>query len=456
MDFKRLLLAAMILLLIGPAAFAKSQKKKAVKSSAVAAAEKKAAEKKAKEKAKKKDAKKGETDQAAKGEEVTAEEEEESGNAEDSWQLLEWEDETQRLTLKYEVIIEQRDRRGNFSEILRLTTKDNTPQIKIEPALQPGNYRYSVISYNLFGVAKAQSEWEDFAIYKAYKPRVNGVSVGVNLSSNIYLDYDNDGIITFDGRNLFMPSEGIDDLSFTDYILKTDKGREVEPKAILEHADNDHKIKFQFSMDDLDVGKYQLIATDASGLTNDPDNGNILTVRFKKWMDLNLSAGYVCPIVLFDDTIEKYFGKKVFPLSATARLTFFPFKRKWGNLGFGVSAAYSWMNAKMDGYNLKSNLGFGHVYLAYSHPFFNKRLSLEAHVGAGITAMLGYQFEFDHNIKSDPQTSLNPSFMAGAAAQFFVYKRLYVEANVDFVVFFIPGDMTFGAVLPSAGVGWQF
>jgi len=334
--------------------------------------------------------------------------------------------------------------------------KDNTPQIKIEPALQPGNYRYSVISYNLFGVAKAQSEWEDFAIYKAYKPRVNGVSVDVNLSSNIYLDYDNNGIISFDGRNLFMPSEGIDDLSFTDYILKTDKGREVKPKAILEHADNDRKIKFQFSMDDLDVGKYQLIATDASGLTNDPDNGNILTVRFKKWMDLNLSAGYVCPIVLFDDTIEQYFGKKVFPLSATARVTFFPFKRKWGNLGFGVSAAYSWMNAKMDGYNLKSNLGFGHVYLAYSHPFFNKRLSLEAHVGAGITAMLGYQFEFDHNIKSDPQSSLNPSFMAGAAAQFFVYKRLYVEANVDFVVFFIPGDMTFGAVLPSAGVGWQF
>ena len=258
MDFKRFLLGIMILLLLGTSVFAKKQKKKAVKSNAAAAAE-----------------------QADSGEN-SAEGEEASANAEDSWQLLEWEDETQRLTLKYDVIIEQRDRRGNFSEILRMTTKDNTPQIKIEPALQPGNYRYSVISYNLFGVAKAQSEWEDFAIYKAYKPRVNGVSVDVNLSSNIYLDYDNNGIISFDGRNLFMPSEGIDDLSFTDYILKTDKGREVKPLEILEHGDNDRKIKFQFSMDDLDVGKYQLIATDASGLTNDPDNGNILTVRFKK------------------------------------------------------------------------------------------------------------------------------------------------------------------------------
>lgn len=447
MDFKRLLLTAMILLLIGPAAFAKAQKKKTVKSSAVAAAEKKAAKEKAKEKSK---------DKNESGDEAAAEEEEESGNAEDSWQLLEWEDETQRLTLKYEVIIEQRDRRGNFNEILRMTTKDNSPQIKIEPALQPGNYRYSVISYNLFGVAKAQSEWEDFAIYRAYKPRVNGVSVGVNLSSNIYLDYDNDGIITFDGRNLFMPSEGYDDLSFTDYILKTDKGREVKPLEILEHGDNDRKIKFKFDMNDLDVGKYQLIATDASGLTNDPDSGNLLTVRFKKWMDLNLSAGYVCPVVLFDETIEKYFGSAIFPLSATARVTFFPVKRRWGNLGIGVSAAYSWMQVKKSEYTLKSSLGMAHMYLAYSHPFFNKRLSLEAHVGAGITAMLGYQFEFDHNIKSDPQSSLNPSFMAGAAAQFFVYKRLYVEANVDFVMFFIPGDMTFGAVLPSASVGWQF
>lgn len=448
MDFKRVLLAVMILLCATPLVFAKKQKKQAVKSSATAAAEKKAAkEKKAEEKAE---------GAEAGAESESAEAEEESSNAEDSWQLLEWEDDTQRLTLRYEVIIEQREKRGGYKEILRLETKDNTPQIKIQPALEPGFYRYSVISYNLFGVAKAQSEWEDFTIYKAYKPRVNGVSVSVNLNSNIYLDYDNDGIITFEGRNLFMPAESPDDISFSDYILKTDKGRLVKPMEILEHSDNNRKIQFKFNMDDLDVGKYELLVTDASGLTNDSENGNLLTVKFKKWMDFNISAGYVCPIVLFDDTIETYFGKKIFPLGGTARMTFFPYKRKWGHLGVGISASYTWMTAEMEGYKLKSNLGMAHLYFAYSHPFFNKRFSFEAHVGAGVTALLGYHFEFDHNIKSDPKSSLNPSIMAGLAGQFFVYKHLYIEANVDFVAFFIPGDMMFGAVMPSAGVGWQF
>lgn len=437
MDFKRLLLAVMILSLASPFMFAKKNKKSGVKSSL---SEKQAQEKSA------------ENNGEGNGEES----EEENGSAEASWQLLEWEDETQRLTLRYEVIIAQRDKRGSFNEILHLETKDNTPQIKIEPALEPGFYRYKVISYNLFNVAKAESDWEDFTIYKAYKPRVTGTTVSVNVNSNIYLDYDNDGIIAFEGRNLFMPAETPDDISFSEYVLQEDKGRKIYPAEILEHADNNRKIQFRFNMEDLDVGKYHLLVRDASGLTNDADSGNLLTVRFKKWMDLNLSAGYTCPVILFDDTFDTYFGKKIFPLSATTRITWFPYKRRWGNLGVGISAAYTIMSAQMDGYKIKSNLGMAHLYFAYSHPFFNKRLSLEAHVGAGVTALLGYQFEFDHNIKSEPQSSLNPSFMAGVAAQVFVYKHLFVEIGADFVMYFIPGDMTFGALYPVAGVGWQF
>ena len=440
MDFKRLLLAVMIISLAGSLAFAKKNKKSSVKSSLSENQEKAAVANVAQ-------------DQAENGE---AKEEEESVDAQASWQLLEWDDETQRLTLRYEVIIEQRDKRGRYNEILRMETKDNTPQIKIEPALEPGFYRYSVISYNLFNVAKAQSEWEDFTIYKAYKPRVSGTTVSVNVNSNIYLDYDNDGIISFEGRNLFMPAETPDDISFSDYVLKEEKGRKILPAEILEHSDNNRKIQFKFNMEDLDVGKYQLIVRDASGLTNDPEGGNLLTVRFKKWMDFNISVGYTCPVILFDNTIEEYFGKKVFPLSATARMTWFPYKRRWGNLGVGLSAAYTIMSAEKNGYKVKSNLGMAHLYFAYAHTFFNKKLSLEAHVGAGITALLGYQFEFDHGIKSEPQSSLNPSFMAGVAGQFFVYKHLFVEVGADFVMYFIPGDMTFGAVLPVAGVGWQF
>ena len=477
MVFKRLLIAAVLILFAATFASAKKQKaggvKTAVESKVAAQAKDKGKEKAAKKDDKKaakkqkdkknsKAADKSASDDAAASKEQTeqandsADEEDSEENPEENWQILEWEDENSRLALRYDVIIEQRDKRGKFLPLLKLETKDNTTQVKIEPPLKPGFYRYSVVSYNLFGVAKAQSDWEEFPIYRAYKPRVTDVSVDVNLSSNIYLDYKNDGIISFGGRNLFMPPEGLDDTSFTNYVLRTSAGRVVKPLEILEHSDNDRKIQFKFDLNDLDVGKYSLLATDASGLTNDSESGNLLTVRFKKWMDFNISAGYVCPIVLFDDTISEYFETTIFPLGGTARMTWFPFKRRWGNLGVGISASYTWMKMEKQQYSLNSNLATAHLYFAYSHPFFNKRLSLEAHVGAGVTALLGYYFEFENNIKSDPQTSMNISAMAGAAAQVFVFKRLYVELCADFVMFFIPDDMTFGAVLPSASVGWQF
>lgn len=438
MDFKRLLLATMLILFLAPCVFAKKDKAKKSKApiQSVQAEQSQAT--------------------AQEEHEGDAEEGEEGGAPEQSWQILEWEDERSRLVSRYDVLIQERNKKGVFVDLMKLETKDNSTQVKIDPALPPGFYRYSVVSYNLFNVAKAQSDWEEFTIYKAYKPRVNDASVSVNLNSNIYLDYENDGIISFGGRNLFMPPESPDDISFSEYVLQSNGGRTVKPLEILERAENGRKITFKFDMKDLDVGKYSLLVTDASGLTNDPDKSNLVTVRFKKWMDLNISVGYICPIVLFDDTIETYFEQNIFPIGANARLTFFPYKRRWGNLGIGVSGSYTYMMLDKREYKLTSGLGAAHLYFAYAHPFFNKRLSLEAHAGAGVTALMGYKFEFEHGIVSEPQSSMNVSFMFGAAAQFFVFKHLYVEANVDFVMFFIPDDMTFGSVMPSAGVGWQF
>lgn len=458
MDFKRILCALFLILLFTPCSFAKKNKDKT---------EQTVNSVKKENKKDKKSKKKNEAAQSQAGQEQAGQEQgsdqsqdegqdEEEGAPEQNWQVLEWEDENSRLALRYDIMIQQRDRRGNYFDLVTLKTTDNTTQVKIEPPLPPGVYRYRIVSYNLFGVAKAQSDWEDFSIFKAYKPRVSDTTVNVNLSSNIYLDYKNDGIITFGGRNLFLPPEAPDDISFSNYVLRSSNGKSIKPLEILEHSDNDRKIQFKFDMNDLDVGKYSLAVTDASGLTNDPENGNLLTVRFKKWMDFNISVGYVCPIVLFDDTIQTYFETNIFPLGGTGRMTWFPFKRRWGSLGVGLSASYTWMKFEKTEYKLESNLGAAHLYFAYSKSLFNKRFNLEAHAGAGVTALLGYRFTFEHDIKSDPQSSLNISAMAGVAAQVFVFKRLYVEVAADFIAFIIPDDMIFGAVFPSASVGWQF
>ena len=92
-------------------------------------------------------------------------------------------------------------------------------------------------------------------------------------------------------------------------------------------------------MNDLDVGTYTFIATDASGLQNEIDKNNEIIVKFKKSVDFDISGGYTLPVILFDDTIKDYLGSNIWPLSFSARLSFMPFKNRLGYFGIGLTGS---------------------------------------------------------------------------------------------------------------------
>lgn len=386
---------------------------------------------------------------------------------EDKWQQLEWEEENPEFVQYYEVLIQKYDEEFvAYSEINRLKTEDNSSYIRIQPLLPPGYYRFKVITYDLIGLPSVESEWKTFSIYKAYKPQVNDISSKVNGSSTLYLEEVNDGIFSVSGRNLFETSKNEKDIQFTKYFVvnQNDKKQNILVPEILNVEKNNRKIEFQMNMKDLDVGVYDFVAEDASGLKSESNNNSNFTVKFKKKVDFDLSAGYVLPVILFDDTINHYMGSNIWPLSGTFRMSFMPFKRSFGYFGVGLAGTYSRLFAEFPQYKIDGNLITAHLNFVYQLPIRFRiknsdqrrhAFSLELHGGVGATFFNDMQFHFPHNIDSEKLNSINLSFDVGGAVQVYITSRLYAEVGVDFVMAFVK-DMQFGVLHPSVCIGWQF
>ena len=387
-------------------------------------------------------------------------------SAQEQWQYLEWEEENPEYVLRYEVVIEVfSEKKGTFEELNRIMTEDNSNRVQVNPLLSPGVYRYKVISYNLVDVPEVESSWFEFKIYKAFQPEINDIKSNVNRTGTLFLEEINDGIFNIFGKNLFALPESDSDISFTDYVLLNSKKKNAEPiiPQILENEKN-RRLKIQFDLKKLDVGKYNLIAIDASGLKNKADHRSQIEVKFKKKVDFDLSAGYVFPVVLYDGTFEKYLDTNILPLSVTARATFVPFKHRFGYFGFGLFSSYSRIFADYNNYQIDGNLINADALFVYQLPvrvkFKNLEkprhlMTLELHGGAGLSFFNDFKFHFEHNIVSEPLNSINLGAIAGGAMQFYLTNRLYAELSADYLMVFL-ADMDFGMILPALSIGWQF
>ncbi len=362
--------------------------------------------------------------------------------------------------LKYEIKIEQIDEEtGKAHEVFFHETTEEESQaclIYIDPVLPPGKYRSYIIVYNILGgLEEDLTTVDEFTIRRAYKPEIKNVTYPLYMRSDIYLDdVDNDGIIEIEGTNLFEPDQNKESMTFTEYYLKNDL-RIIKPSLVLFHDPNNKKLTFQFNLPELIVGDYNFVAQDASGLHTEAHNNNKISIKFKKLVDFDVEAGYVFPVILHDDTFQKYLKTSILPMSAQLRMTLIPIKQSWGYMGIGLKFSYSRLFQQFDTYSIDGNLGTGHLLFVYQLPTFKRHLFWELHGGVGVTYFNNILFHFEHNITSPALNTLSLSYDAGFAAQFYINKRLYVEIAADYVLT-TNKDMILGMVMPSAGIGWQF
>ncbi|HAM78157.1 MAG TPA: hypothetical protein DCP61_03085 [Treponema sp.] len=394
------------------------------------------------------------------------EDSEKKARPEESWQILSWVEGDPDAVLKYEVVIEE-EVGGGYRPATTLQTEDNATRIQITPLLEPGYYRFKVITYDLISRPAKVSAWTRFRVYAAHQPEIKDVSSKANKTSTIYLEEYNDGIFTIDGRNLFQPDKNNKSLEFTDYVLLPEGGDIDSDGIVPEILETDKKnrsVTLKFNLKDLDTGDYHIVAKDASGLYTELGSKNELSVRYKKPFDLDVSGGYTCPIILKDPTFKDYMGSMVWPISATAKVTFMPFKHNWGYLGIGVTGSYTRMFYDEGNYTVDGNLITAHGLLVYQFPIrfrvkgTNQRrhaFTVELHGGAGIAYFADYQFHFPHGIDTPKLNSTDVSAIAGLSLQTYITSRIYVEAGVDGFMAFVP-DMKAIYVLPQVSAGFQF
>lgn len=361
--------------------------------------------------------------------------------------------------LKYEISIKRIDKKNVNSreQFFHETTEEETENclIYIEPPLPAGKYSATIKVYNLLGILEEDcTSFSEFTICKAYQPEIHDIEYLLNRQSVIYLDdSDNDGIVQVNGRNLFETDETGESLTHTDYFL-TNGHQIIKPEEIISYSENNRRAVMRFDIKKLHVGKYYLVACDASGLHSEYTITSTLNVKFKKWIDIDIKAGYLFPVLLHDDTINKYFGTNYFPLSAFAGLSVMPVKCSWGYLGIGLRGSCSRSNGSNAGYTIDGNLLFLHGLLIFQKPFFNRRIILELHAGAGITCF-NFVFHYQHDIESVPLNTVSLSFDAGIGSQIFFNRRLFMEAGADYI-FTLNKDMIMGSLQPSVAIGWQF
>lgn len=350
---------------------------------------------------------------------------------------------------KYQFILEQIKENGEKEELFNEETEENF----VEIPLGAGLYRYKINVFNLLGFMEEESDWTNFDILKAYQPEIKDVS-----PSMIYLEEPQDGIFTVNGLELRPETEFV--------FLAAKIGR--LPARIIENDTKNRKVKLQVDPNMLDSFKYVLRAKNEGGLTS--EYGPV-TVKFKKPVDLDIAAGYVCPINIGIDNlfgndanvIANYIGK-VYPISIAAKITFIPIKKRFGYFGIGVNATYSRTFINNSDYLLDGNLISGYANFVYQYPFrkltkdgkSSRLLALvELHGGVGATYLMDYKFKFKHDITTPSLNSLNLAGQVGVGTQIYFLNRLYAEIDLDASIT-VGSDFSMLNFLPSAYVGWQF
>ena len=341
----------------------------------------------------------------------------------------------------FEFDLEQQDKKTKaWRTIDTRTVKTNYADV----SLAPGNYRYRVRVINLLGQKEEASEYRNFAIRIAYQPEVTTVSPQV-----INFDEMEEQTLTITGKNFHEE---------TSFILTNNFSGSILRGTIVELKDNGTHAVVSFEFTKANPGTYTFAAVDPSDFSAEKDD---IVFRFQKPLDIFISGNYVFNGFIGNRILGKkeYFNTNIAPLAGGIRLTVVPIKRFYGNFGFNLTGSGTYLKNKAEGYTLKTGVLFASLNAAYFVPIIKHRLVFDAHVGFGTMFLVNTQFTYNttEKITSDKAWYWGMTFNAGTALYVYVYKKLYVEVNLDHVIPIRRGNgFPKYIIQPQVGIGWEF
>lgn len=165
----------------------------------------------------------------------------------------------------------------------------------------------------------------------------------------------------------------------------------------------------------------------------------------KEKLGINVNVGY-SPGWLFD---SKYIGSSFSPLGFTAKITYIPLKKDFGNIGVEFAAAWLRVNTEVTGRKLITNAVPLNINFVYQYRF-NDLLMLDSHVGLGLGIFNLQFYEESSNL-----TELGFSVNAGIALQVVIVKDFYAEVGMDYIIS-LPKNVLIQMLIPSVSVGYEF
>ena len=226
----------------------------------------------------------------------------------------------------------------------------------------------------------------------------------------------------------------------------------------MELKDNGTHAVVSFEFTKANPGTYTFAAVDPSDFSAEKDD---IVFRFQKPLDIFISGNYVFNGFIGNRILGKkeYFNTNIAPLAGGIRLTVVPIKRFYGNFGFNLTGSGTYLKNKAEGYTLKTGVLFASLNAAYFVPIIKHRLVFDAHVGFGTMFLVNTQFTYNttEKITSDKAWYWGMTFNAGTALYVYVYKKLYVEVNLDHVIPIRRGNgFPKYIIQPQLGIGWEF
>ncbi len=346
------------------------------------------------------------------------------------YQTLSWENVEGILHFEFE--LEKKEKNGKWLVVDKKKLKQNS----LEVSLPAGKYRYRIKVINLLGQVDAVSADRYFDILVAYQPETSSVSPAA-----IYFDEEYSDVVSLSGKNF---------REETTFALKKEGGTPIFGK-ILEISPDGTKAKISFNMLRINPGQYEFVVTDPSGLK---DSKQKMIFKFQKPIDIFLSGGYAFNGFAGNKLFKEYFGKNFAALSGVLRFSLVPIKRSYGNFGFNFTGSGMYLRKKDSDYTLSAGLLLTGIQAVYMKSIIRHRLNFDAHLGFGTAFMVNTQFVFS-GFESPKSWYWGLTMNLGTALQVYVYKKLYIEVNLDHIIPFRKGFPKY-IVQPSLSVGWEF
>lgn len=353
------------------------------------------------------------------------------------YQTLSWENVEGILHFEFE--LEKKEKNGKWVIIDKKKLKKNS----LEVSLPAGKYRYRIKVINLLGQVDAVSADRYFDILVAYQPETSSVSPAA-----IYFDEEYSDVVSLSGKNF---------REETTFALKKEGGAPIFGK-ILEISPDGTKAKISFNMLRINPGQYEFVVTDPSGLK---DSKQKMIFKFQKPIDIFLCAGYAFTGFAGNKVFKEYFNRDFAALGGLMRFTLLPIKRYYGNFGVNLTFSGMSLNSKKEFYRMDTGFFLTQINAAYIYPIIKKRLNFDVHMGMGIAFLTNFVKYTTVDIESSKYWYGGITLNAGTAFQIYMYKKLYIECNLDHVFTFrkgFPNNNGFPIYIiqPSLSIGWEF